>query len=202
MAMKAWRWLSAFAVVGVLAGGTVPAQTGRTVAVRRVPAAQAGGASPGQVHFTATQFTFTVKGAKQGVLKGEAGAPPGHLNGLALEYEARAPVAANGMVSGKVQHQPVIITRPVGAASPQLFSALTTNEVLPEVVIKLAALVQPNTTGQYTITLKNAVIVGLRQFTGTFGEPGLPLLFEEVSFRFQTITVRHEGAGTESMADW
>jgi type VI secretion system secreted protein Hcp len=200
--MRAFQWLLVSTIVVALVAGPALAQVGRaTTLPPRVQVAPTGGASPGQVHFAQTQFTFTVKGAKQGVFKGEAGAPPGHLNGLAMEYGAKAPVAADGMVTGKLQHQPVVITRPAGAASVQLFSAFTSHESLPEVVIKVQALTVPNGSAEHWITLTNATIIGFRLFTGTFSEYATPLLFEEVTLRFQKITIGHP-AGPTSTTDW
>lgn len=55
---------------------------------------------------------------------------------LSLEYEVLVPTdAASGHRSGKKQHRPLSMTKAWGAASPQLFQALVTNEVLDSVEI-------------------------------------------------------------------
>jgi type VI secretion system secreted protein Hcp len=72
-----------------------------------------------------------------------------------------------GLVSGKRQHNPIVITKEPGAASPQIFSALVTNEVLKSVVIQF---LRPNAEGvnevQQTISLTNGSISDFRQYVG------------------------------------
>jgi type VI secretion system secreted protein Hcp len=80
----------------------------------------------------AAGFSMTIEGTRQGVFPGAKG---GAIAGLRFSYAAMSPRdAASGQASGKRQHSPIVVTKMVGAASPQIFQALTTNEVLKSVV--------------------------------------------------------------------
>lgn len=81
----------------------------------------------------------------------------------------------------------------VGTASPQIFQALTTNEVLKSVVVTLPG----GAGGTYTIKLGNATVSDVKQYTELLN--GQPTVLEDVSFTFQRIEV--QDPGTRSMAD-
>ena len=86
----------------------------------------------------AYKFTVQIEGSKQGKLKGECSDKDQKdlLCGIDFSYEVVAPMdSATGQPSGKRQHKPVVITKEVGAASPQIFQALATNELLKSVLI-------------------------------------------------------------------
>ncbi len=150
----------------------------------------------------ADSIYFSVKGAKQGQFRGEA--PQQNLKdkmvGLKFVYEVTSPRdVATGQASGKRQHKPLNITKEWGAASPQLFQALVTNEVLPEVFIDFVG-VDPKT-GQEVLThrirLNNATIAnilyrmdegaGAAAGTAKHQTAGGQRHLEEISFTFQRI---------------
>ena len=82
----------------------------------------------------AYEFYVTVDGTKQGRFKGESKREQhAHkLAGLSFSYEVSSPRdASTGQATGKRRHGPVTFTKAWGAATPQLFEALVTNEVLP-----------------------------------------------------------------------
>lgn len=154
----------------------------------------------------ALDFYMKVNGTKQGLLKGEATEAQwqGWLPCLDLDYKAELPMDRDtGMATGVVQQLPVTITKRLGVASPQLFQALMTNEMLKQVDLSF---VRTRPDGQrevyYTITLKNANLSQLRLFrsTGLAGERPAGE-YEQVSFRYQTITVKHMLGNTEATAD-
>ena len=139
-------------------------------------------------------FSMTIEGTKQGAFPG---AKSGGIPGLKFSYEVKSPRdLASGQASGRRQHNPVVVTKAVGAASPQIFQALTTNEILKSVVVTLPG----GEGGSYTIKLSNATVSNVKQYTEPLN--GQTVVLEDVSFTFQRIEV--EDLGTRSMAvdDW
>ena len=87
----------------------------------------------------AYEFYVTVEATKQGRLKGESTRERkgDRLSGISFHYSVGSPRdAASGQASGKRQHQPVSFVKEWGAASPQLFQAAVTNEVLKSVLFE------------------------------------------------------------------
>lgn len=94
-----------------------------------------------------------IKGTKQGQFKGEAPQPNlvDKIMAHKFLYEVSSPRdIASGQASGKRQHKPMVIVKEWGAASPQLFQALVTNELLPEVLVDFVGVDQR--TGQEMLT--------------------------------------------------
>lgn len=155
----------------------------------------------------AYEFYVTVVGSKQGSLKGESTSEEHSdaIEGLAFEYSVVAPRdGTTGQASGKRQHRPVTFTKAWGAASPQLFQALCTNETLKSVLFEF---VQTSKSGEevlfYTITLTEASVVGIRQHTpldvaGSFDVHEL----EEVSLTFRKIAIEHVPGNTMAVDNW
>lgn len=140
-------------------------------------------------------ISLTIEGTRQGVFPGGKG---GALSGLRFSYGVKvARDQATGQASGKRQHDPVVITKMVGTASPQIFQALTTNEVLKSVVVDL-----PGAEGGigYTIRLSNAAISEIKQYTEL--ESGRFAVLEDVSFTFQKIEVQDPGTRSAAMDDF
>jgi type VI secretion system secreted protein Hcp len=156
----------------------------------------------------AHRFYVTIQGSTQGVIKGQgSGREKDKIPGVAFSYGVERPVdAASGVPSGKRQHKPVVITKEWGAASPELYQAIVTNEVLKSV---LCEFVSVNALGveevTFTIELTNATIVG---FDGSvqLGEKDGPVVdtreLERIEFEFQRITVTSVTGGTTAIDDW
>jgi len=109
-----------------------------------------------------------------------------------------------GASSGRRVHGPVVITKPVGAASPQFFTAMTTDESLKSVVLEF---VRTDSTGAeevfYTIKLSGASVSRFRQYASLPGggsAGGLGLL-EEVAIAFQRIEVVSKDGATAAVDD-
>jgi len=134
---------------------------------------------------------LTIKGSKQGKFKGESNRSSAHdkIPLLSFSYEVRAPRdVASGQASGKRQHRVLTVVKEWGAASPQIFQALTSNEVLNSVVIEAmetAADGSEHVKGTFTLT--NAVIsrVNKHPFTGK----GSSDTVEEVTFAYENISL-------------
>jgi type VI secretion system secreted protein Hcp len=111
----------------------------------------------------AFQAHISIKGNKQGQFKGESiqdKRKDKWIPVLSFQMGVQSPRdAATGQASGKRQHQPLTITKEWGAASPQLFRALTSNETLQSVEIQFTRTSETGAEQVYeTIKLTNAVI--------------------------------------------
>jgi len=165
----------------------------------------------------AYQFHLSIKGKMQGQFKGEGVLTKRKdtwIPGLGFEYEIKSPRdAATGQVSGKRQHSPITIVKEWGAATPQIFTALVTNEVLPEVVFEF---IKTNSSGEeyvfHKITLHDGAVSQIKQFTGDASTEGATsakhagagkmLEMEAVSFTFHKIEVENLDGKTSAMDDW
>jgi type VI secretion system secreted protein Hcp len=148
---------------------------------------------------------ISIKGQKQGPFKGEAlqkGAE-GKIAGLKFRYELVSPRdIATGMATGKRQHKPVMITKEWGAASPQLFQALATNETLPEVVIDFVGVDPKGMMAlSHSIKLTNAYIADISYSTEPIATGGVRLL-EDVTFVFGAIELIDVRSNTMSRDSW
>jgi type VI secretion system secreted protein Hcp len=137
-----------------------------------------------------TSFSVTIVGQKQGPFPGTKGAG---IGGLRLSYLLKSPRdPASGLPTGKRVHTPVVFTKVVGTASPQIFQALASNEPLTSVVITAP--------GGYTIKLTNANVSEVKQYTEVVN--GATAVLEDVSFTFQKIEVRDPATGAVAADDW
>ncbi|HSP61915.1 MAG TPA: type VI secretion system tube protein TssD [Pyrinomonadaceae bacterium] len=149
-----------------------------------------------------TRFFITIEGTKQGKFKGEGRGPMNSdkIAGLKFFYEVSAPRdPATGLPTGRRQHRPVVITKEWGAATPQLFEALTNNEVLKSVVFEFF---RPTQMGQeqvyQVIKLTNASISNIKQYTDTESTAEL----EDVAFSFQQIEIQNVPGRTAAIDNW
>ena len=165
----------------------------------------------------AQPILVSINGMKQGQFKGESPRQSAQdkVEALSFSFEVASPRdAATGLASGKRTYKPLQITKQIGASSPQLFQALTTNEVLKTVTLEF---MKTNPSGEeyvyYTIKLTNATIASLRQHTagddGTGGGGGGKsasaadtLQLEDVSFSFQKIEIESKDGKTMAVDDW
>jgi type VI secretion system secreted protein Hcp len=154
----------------------------------------------GSTAYGAEKYYVKIEGSKQGQFKGEV-----ERNGsrwieiTAFSAGVQSPRdASSGQVSGKRQHKPISITKEVDEASPQIFRAATTNEVLKDVVIQS---VRPGPKGQeqvyQTITLTNAVISEVKRLSGKNKNEQ-----ERFQFTFQKIEVTNLQGKTTATDDW
>jgi type VI secretion system secreted protein Hcp len=174
---------------------------------------------------TGFRVCMTINGSKQGAFKGEslqAAHKGGGLQGahghkiaiLSFAYEVASPRdVATGQATGKRQHKPITIVKELGAASPQIFQALVTNEVLTEILFEFYAITpQGEELLWYTIKGANGAVATFRLYTadregeafnaGTRSEPSETAELEEISFTFQTIWMEHQASQTTAADDW
>jgi type VI secretion system secreted protein Hcp len=151
---------------------------------------------------------MAIRGAKQGKFKGDTTAKGQEKWIRCSQFLLSLTVprdAATGLATGKRQYAPIVITKEWDAASPQMFQAASTNEVLPQVELEFS---KTGPTGVesvvQTVTLTNATISAMKQYIGfpDAGEPPSPHALEDVSFTFQKIEITNAEGKTTAVDDW
>jgi type VI secretion system secreted protein Hcp len=151
-----------------------------------------------------------VIGAASGAIQGSITQKghEGEIKVLGFAHEIASPRdAASGLPTGKRQHKPFTITKPVDKSSPLLMSALDTNETLPNVRLKVFAsgLGARSIAGgpasgvlqnYYTIELVNAHIASISLDSSVPGEDR-----ETVEFVYQKILHTFENGGITAELD-
>ena len=157
----------------------------------------------------AYEFYVTVEGTKQGKFKQETYREEhaGKIAGIGFRYSVLSPRdAATGMAGGKRIHRPISFVKQWGAASPQFFQALCTNEILKSVLFEF---VKPDPDGQeyvfHTIKVTNASVSEIEQYVedeapGNEAHEAQPL--EKISMTFQKIELENKDGQTTAADDW
>jgi len=157
----------------------------------------------------AYEFYVTIEGAKQGRLAGESprSGHKGKLAGVGFSYEITSPRdAASGQATGKRRHGAVTFTKEWGAASPQLFAALVTNEPIKSALFEF---VRTNDVGVehvfHTIKLTDAAITSIHQYIAAQDEQELENAeLEDVALTFRAIEIANldgKTSASDSMRD-
>jgi type VI secretion system secreted protein Hcp len=156
----------------------------------------------------AYEFYVTVEGRKQGKFKGES-AREAHRNkvaGLRYRYEVTSPRdMATGQASGKRQHGAIQFTKEWGAATPQFFQALVTNEVLSSVLFEFVRTSPEGVEEVHTtIRLTNATVASIEHSIGDTKQERVfdTAELETVSFTFQRIEIENKYGKTAAADDW
>jgi type VI secretion system secreted protein Hcp len=149
-----------------------------------------------------------VTGAASGAIQGSITQKghEGEIKVLGFAHEIVSPRdAASGLPTGKRQHKPFTITKPIDKSSPLLMNALDTNETLPNVRLQvfasgLGARSIAGGTGvlqkYYTIELVNAHIASISLDSSVPGEDR-----ETVEFVYQKILHTFENGGITAELD-
>jgi len=149
---------------------------------------------------------MTVVGEVQGNIEGDVtlAGREGQIEVESFGYNVSSPLdSATGLPSGKRQHRPVRVLKPIDKASPLLFNALANNENLPNVTIRFW---RPSRSGQevqfYTVELLNARIVSITPSHSSTADGMADPMREVVSFTFQKIIFTYEDGGITAEDDW
>jgi type VI secretion system secreted protein Hcp len=129
---------------------------------------------------------MTIKGTKQGAIKGDA-----MSDNIKVISVARDTPMATGLASGKRMHSTITITKKIDMASPKLLQAQSTNETLSDVVITFQGATGDAKTVQ-KIELTNAVILSVRKAGGN----------EQITFDYQSIEVTNVKGSKSATDDW
>jgi type VI secretion system secreted protein Hcp len=136
-------------------------------------------------------FSMTIQGEKQGKFKAES-TRNGEIGLVSIVHERIGPERARGLRG----HNPIVVTKEVDAATPQLFQALSTHERLPLVALNI----QSQGTGAGAGKLKVAERVELRNATITSVRKVGRL--EEITFAYEAITVSWSDGSKSANDDW
>jgi type VI secretion system secreted protein Hcp len=136
--------------------------------------------------YAAFDAYMTIKGSKQGQIKGDA-----MSDQIRLVNVVRDTPMATAMPTGRRMHSTITITKEIDKASPMLFQALSTNEVLSEVVINFEGASGGAKTAQ-KIVLTNATILSVRKAGGK----------EILTLDYQNIEVTWTDGGKTMSDDW
>jgi type VI secretion system secreted protein Hcp len=150
---------------------------------------------------------IAVKGAKQGQFKGEStiAKQDDLIPILDFQNQVTLPIdQATGAAGGKRQHTPVVVTKELGAASPEFYQAFVNGEVLTAVSITFNRKMPDGIDGPYfTILLTNAAVVEIRQYVGS--APGLTdnaHALENISLIYHKIEISETAAKTSASDSW
>jgi type VI secretion system secreted protein Hcp len=147
-------------------------------------------------------YYLTVQASQQGELSGEGGKKSsargipiyGYSLGVAAPH-----AAGSGQATGKRVYEPIEVYKNAGPATPQLFQALVTNEVLPKVTIAVYRAGKNDKETQYfTITLTDARISGLEHEPGDSADASE---LESISFVFEKIELSNLASGASAADD-
>jgi type VI secretion system secreted protein Hcp len=137
---------------------------------------------------------MTIEGSRQGKIKGgdmkTAGTEQIRLTDVVRESPSRD--AASGMASGKRQHGTITIMKEIDKASPMLFQALSSNEVLTNVVIVFPGGSSRTEKGAQKIDLGDAVITNIQK-VGTG---------ERITLTYQKIEVTYMNGNKSAQDAW
>ena len=154
-------------------------------------------------------FYIKIEGSKTAFI-GEGQDPNENPASLGLGFEQAVTTPrdlASGQATGKRQHSPITITKEWGAASPQLFQALVSNELLKTVQFDFYEPPPGSTEGSqrfFTIKLSSAFVSKIEQYQN-FNAVGHQdandqRFLEDVSFIYQKIDVVHVGSKSSATA--
>ena len=142
-----------------------------------------------------------LKGQKQGDIKGSVvrKGQEGAIAVIAVSHEIISPRdPASGLATGKRQHKPFTFTKELDRSTPQLYKALVTGEVLPEVeLVVFSSSDKQSKTPIYTVKLSNATISEIRFVTPKDGPEA-----HEISLTYQKITWTWVEGNITADDDW
>jgi type VI secretion system secreted protein Hcp len=156
-------------------------------------------------------FYVTIRGAKQGVLKGQTtnAAHKDEILGLQFVAQLSAPKdVATGQASGKRQYLPISITKQWDASSPQLYDAASSNEILTLVQFDFVRTAPDGKEYTFeTIKLTDATISSVKDYLLTSaatstGTTASPQALEDVAFTFQKIEITNNDGKTTAIDSW
>ena len=161
----------------------------------------------------ALQAWMAITGTKQGPFKGETTNPVRKNKWMPL-LRFTCGVSSphdltTGMPSGKRQWSQVGVLKQWGAASPQILTALATNEMLATVDFEFERQNADGTTTVYqTITLVNASMTSVSESNSDANTPQPPSteinlsMVEEIQFTFQMIEISNQDGSTSFNDNW
>ncbi len=145
-----------------------------------------------------------VTGETQGEIEGSGEGGWIVIDGWAHEVIAPRD-AASGLPTGKRQHKPLSVTKPIDRSTPLLMTLLTQNENVTNWTLEVY---RTAVTGEvelyFTIELTNATVAGVRMesLNNSYAENAPHEPREHVSFTYQKITWTYADGGITAEDDW
>lgn len=136
--------------------------------------------------YAAMNVYVTIKGSKQGQIKGDS--TSGQIKLVSVTRESPT---ATAMPTGRRMHSTITIVKEIDRATPLLGQAMSTHETLSDVEITFTGGAAGAKTAQ-KIVLTNAVILSVRKSGGN----------EQITLDYQTIEVTYAKGGKTAMDDW
>lgn len=138
-----------------------------------------------------------------GVPRGDVAAEPIAVFGFSHSITSTRD-AASGLPTGRRQHKPVTITKPIDKATPLLMKALVHGEVIGAVEIETGGFLPRGVSvpgAPVTYRLLNARVVSVSPFSRGIA-PDAVVFMEEVEFVYSRIVVTWEDGGITAEDDW
>lgn len=156
---------------------------------------------------------MTVKGQKQGTIKGSVTQKgrEGTIAVIAYHHSVVSPRdPQSGVPTGQRMHKPFTVVKTTDKATPLLYTALCTNESLPEVSIEFwkpqvkAGAGTGAEVQYYTVKLTNAGIASITAMMPNVEDPAQQRfdMQEEVAFTYQKIEWIWRDGNITAMDDW
>ena len=143
---------------------------------------------------------LSVKGAKSGLIKGEANddVHAGEIDILSWSWGMQAQVSlGGGQATGKAITRELKVVKRVDSASTALMAALRTNEMITKAVLTMRK-AGKSPLEFLKITIEQGRVTGLTIDAGD--EEGRPDIVEHVAFSFNKITVEYVPQGKDGQA--
>jgi len=153
----------------------------------------------------AEHITMTVEGQLQGVFRADTKGP--QIPVLAVSHSILSPRdAASGLPTGRRMHKPYVVTKAIGPASTQLYTALFNNENLKNVVFVFTSRgPRGEAIPAYSVKLINASIASIdmrsSELVKTANNTPIPD-YEEIAFVYQRIEIENLLMKTKAIDTW
>ncbi|MCB9838252.1 MAG: type VI secretion system tube protein Hcp [Phycisphaeraceae bacterium] len=141
------------------------------------------------------------------IVPGESGAvDPGPITVLGFSHSISTPRdSASGLPTGRRQHKPFTITKPIDKSTPLLMNALVRNDVFEVIEISSADALFPRgidvPAGPIRYALVGARVASVSPFTRGMG-PDAVVYMEQVEIVYDRIIVTWEDGGITAQDDW
>jgi type VI secretion system secreted protein Hcp len=150
---------------------------------------------------------LSVESTKFGKIAGSC-VQEGHKDEMlvfAFSHEVTIPRdIATGQPSGKRQHKPLVITKELDQASPLLSQACVDGDRIKNAKLKFYRIHQGLEEHYYTVEIKNAVIVDVKDWMPNTMDPNFQHYghMQDVSFTYEEINWTHEVAHKMGSDSW
>jgi type VI secretion system secreted protein Hcp len=149
-----------------------------------------------------TAAYLTIKGAKQGDIKGDVTekGKEGTIAANSVSFQIDTPIdPASGTTTGKRQHQPITITKLIDQAAQKLCQALFNNEAL---TVTIAFWRKDGDKQYFTIMLENAIVAGTTFTSPESLDPATAAPYQKVQLAYQKITLTWIDGGITAQDSW